>query len=235
MLEAVTQSFIDRIEGITRETNANPYDKKLTQEVPVPEYDREPYFIYFYYMKFGAEGCAEISHYEWLNPTPIAHTDVKGHVERLARNARAGGATPPQSGARFEHIVWRRISYIVILMDNPNWTLLKRAPGQSCMAFNLTKVETENHSFFDAADLDVNVAELGQPAILRTAVYLVNHMKKDSDGTELRYKEDGVTPDSQKFAFDVIFDVKDCTGGGASSPFIIDPGGTNLGPPIPPP
>ncbi len=235
MLEATIFSYSNLFDGVVRETNANPYDKKLTQEQPVAEYDREPYFIYFYYLKFGSEGCIEISHYEWLNPTPIAHSDVKEHIERLARNARAGGANPPKSGARFENIIWRRISYIAILMDNPNWTLLRRVPGQqACLGFNVTKTETGNHSFFDAADVDVNVAALGEAPVWRRAVYMVNHMKKDSDGAELAYLQDGVTPESQKFAFDVVFDVRDCAGAG-SCPFIIDPDGTNLGPPLPPP
>src|SRR6185437_15284918 len=124
--------------------------------------------------------------YQWDNPTAIPHDQVQGHVERLARNARdPNGVNPPKSGSRFENIVWKRISYIVILMDSPNWTLLKRTPTQSCLAFNLTKVRTPNCSFFDAKDLDVNVADVGNPPIMRTAVYFVNHMKRDSNGTEL--------------------------------------------------
>lgn len=236
MQKAIAQSFIDLIARRTAPvvaTNADVYDQKLL--LSTNGYHREPYFIYFYYIKFGVDGCVEISHYEWLNPTPIPHNQLQAHVERLARNARdPHGVTPPKSGARFENIVWERISYIVILMDSPSWTLLKRTPTQSCLAFNLTKKATPNCSFFDAADLNVDVAEQGHPPIMRTAVYFVNHMKKDSNGTELRYKPDGVTRDTQDFAFDVVFAVKDCNGND-SSPFIIDPDGTNMGPPLGPP
>jgi len=59
-------------------------------------------------------------------------------------------------------------------------------------------------------------------------------MKKNSRGEDIRYEIDGVTPDKQYFAFDVYFDVSNI-GGASSTVFIIDPDGTNMGPPLSPP
>lgn len=109
------------------------------------------------------------------------------------------------------------------------WALHKRADGGTAIAFNIGKSSTPNHSFFDGRDLEVEIPDGGGGTDRRSAIALINHMKRNSDG------EDLLEGDAQPFLFDVYVDASYSGSTGSALTVILDPGGTNMGPPVPPP
>lgn len=229
MPQATTKYLIDLfIESQVTATNHSIYDKKLRNNVA--NYRKVPHCIYFYYWKFKGT-VPEVTRYDYDNGvTPIPYNLVEGHIERLARNARAGGNQPDP--AAVQDAPWRRKSYIVMVMDDPKWKFTRYGPNdEAALAFNPSKGSTDNHSFFDASDMNVDIKDDGSEYL--SAVYFVNHMKKNDQGDDLMYQADGVTGDSQKFVYTLFYDVTH--GNGSVQQHSHDPDGTNLGPPQPPP
>jgi hypothetical protein len=91
----------------------------------------------------------------------------------------------------------------------------------------------ENHTFFDALDVPVTMP-IRNPrpgeAIEdeRSAVVFINHLKADDIGNDLGAGA------GQFFQFKMFFSVKFADGTDGMT-VVLDPGGTNMGPPLPPP
>jgi hypothetical protein len=218
-------------------THHDVYDKRLTAAYPWNPFEHVPYSIYFYYVVLDKDHRPRVDHYFYVDgppadpsrwqPIPVA--EVASIIPALATNARAQGSNPPPSGANFQDIVWTRKSHIVILVDEADWSFHKRGEGRTALSFNVGKGSTPNHSFCDARDVEVQIPRDGGGTDMRSAIAFINHMKRNSDGDDLL---DG---DAQRFEFEAYLDVG--YSGPAASPLtiILDPDGTNMGPPQSPP
>jgi len=179
-----------------------------------------PHCVHFYYVGFE-NNIEDIRHYYLDNgkePIPYDGADgIEEVTEQLAANAARRDHVPPYHGQGFQGIVWRRISYLVFLIDHD---LFKYWPDGG-IVFNPKNSGTENHSFFDAKNFEVDVP-VGNITKKRSAICLINHMKKDNGGTNLDIPE--------PYSFSLVYKV-----GGSKEPYAHDPGGTNEGPSVPPP
>jgi hypothetical protein len=234
-MSVATSTFIKNLIGSQLRwtdvgTNHDIYDNRLTRATPWPEFQYVPRRIYFYYVSFDSSNAPTVDHYLYDNKdpggqwTPINESDLPALVSKLANNAagpRSDPAPDPLS-KNFKDIVWRHKSWIVILIDEEGWNFHKRTPFQTAAAFNVDKGSTPNHSFFDAVDLSVSF-----DGKTRSAIAFINHMKKDADGNDLQGNDD------QIFLFDAFVDVM-YRGSTDWLPVILDPGGTNQGPPLEP-
>jgi hypothetical protein len=227
-------------------TNHNIYEQRLG-DPNFPEFAGLPRCIFFYYVRVNASGKLEVGHYFYHNGgkrcdpktwSPIPHDKgtLEAIVQKLAKNGRRSIPKlrhPPVEGKNFSHIVWDRKSYVVIFMDEFNWKLHKSSNDQPGVVFITDKerdvAATQNHSFFDALDLDIEMRTfMSLKKDTRSAIAFINHMKGDDKGNDIG---DGV---SQLFRFKIFLDVmfEDDT---AAMTVILDPDGNNLGPPVPPP
>lgn len=232
-MDAAILDHVARLQlaGLSLGTNHDIYDKRLTMTNPWPPFDYVPHYIYFYHVRVSEQANLLVDHYEYGDgpdpdhPAPLAeipYNDVPRIVQRLTEDARGNVRRP--SGKDFEDIVWRRRSYIAIVLDEANWVFHKRAPDRSSIVFNLAKGSCPNQSFFDAKDLDVPAINPGNGQIQGcSGVYFVNHMTRDSAGTP-------VDRPGQQFYFDMYVDAKYARSTGKMT-IILDPGGTNEGPP----
>jgi hypothetical protein len=235
MMQESTALYIETIiNKMVTVDNHEVYDKRYKDPVNFPLYTKIPCCIYFYYIAFTADGCPDIRHYTHDNGTAgIEPFEIRSFIMSLARNARRKGPSPEMDGRDFRDITWVRKSYVVVFMDSPYWTLFKRTNGKGGVVFNTLRGSTDNHSFFDGDDLQIDMSPAQDGTTdMRSAIYFINHLTKDDIGTDLTYDANG-QPATEDFVFDVFFDVKGESGG--STCFVIDPDGTNMGPPVPPP
>lgn len=180
-----------------------------------------PHSIYFYYVgpeyiDGSGDPYRKVFHYYYFDPDrPIYHDEVEDRVTALAENARRHPSRqyPPAHGEDFKYVVWDCKSYIVFLVDDD--IELER---DGAVDFQPTIWGGgDNHSFFDAWDMSIEVA-----GNLRPAVGCVNYMKRDLSGADLgRIKQ----------VFTVTVNPKT----GSKRLTWPDSGGTNNGPPIGPP
>jgi hypothetical protein len=210
-------------------TSPSIYTQKLL--VGSPKFRLVPHCIYYYHLKFVSAGLLSMVWYFKDNGAPIPYNDLKDFITPLAQNAHAGGDDPKPVGRGLDHMEWKRKSYIVFLMDDEAWEFMKKSDQNVAIACSTEHGNTENNSFFDADDIKIDVSKDGSTE-WRSAVVLLNHLKKNADGDDLLFKPDG-TNDSQPFKFDMYFHLTDDTGD--TRPVRLDPDGTNMGPPIGPP
>ena len=219
-------------------------DDIFTEKYGNPGYDYAPRTVYFYYIAVNNNGTLRVSHYEYHEDNPdyqYGQDDPKlqwkeiprnkpGLEEicrKLALNARANGTNPPESGVNFKRVRWSRVSYIMAFFDEPHWNLYRKPNDGSGVVF-LTKKKSldyiPNHSFYDALDLEVPFS----PTDVRSAIAFINHLKKDNLGTTLG---DGGIIETQDFQFNLFLRVNYADGTSSPMDLILDPGGTNQGPP----
>lgn len=216
-----------------------------------PDHQQVPHSVYFYYVRVDSDGRLHVTHHFYPggdpnepgnppNPAdwpsiPRDEEGLKALLRDLALDARPTGAgNYPVIGQAFRDIVWRRKSYIAIFVDELNWKLHKLAATEDPAVVFITELKNgkqglENHTFFDAMDLDIEMPINGSADTdKRSAVVFINHMKADEAGNDLE------AGPGQFFQFKMFFDVEFSIGGKAIT-VIFDPGGTNIGPPPPPP
>jgi hypothetical protein len=219
-------------------------DDIFTPKFGLPGYDYAPRMIYFYYISVNDSGSLRVSHYEYHEDDPVYPNDPvlkwkeiprnRPDLEKicltLAMNARSRGSSPPESGTNFKRVRWSHVSYIMAFFDEPHWNLRRKPSDGSCVLFLTRKGSSDfipNHSFYDALDLEVPFS----PTDIRSAVAFINHLKRDDQGTTLG--ADGVT-ETQDFQFNLLLSVNFEDGTSSPMDIIIDPGGTNQGPPVEP-
>jgi hypothetical protein len=218
-----------------------PVSERRLGDPQFPNHQRAPCSIYFYYVRINTTGDLYVRHYFYPGGN---HEDVNNPadpatwpaipnddqviipiLQDLVANARANGARFPLVDADFQNIRWHRKSYVVLFIDEENWTMHRGSTGNPAFLFITTGGGTPNHSFFDGRNVDI---PMPQGASARSAFLCINHMKRDAAGNDL------LPGDDQFFQFKVFFDVK-FTSGSRALTVIFDPDGNNLGPPIPPP
>lgn len=234
--------------GATGSTNNDIYQPRLdapepggtepTDWPPAP-FTYRPRCMYFYYVRFDRDGALRVDHYfyphggplddpsQWQ---PIRDDEIEGIVAKLALNGRpTTPKNPPKlPDHNFENVVWDRISYIAIFVDEANWKLHK-LPGkitpQGAIAFNPLKGSRPNSSFFDAKDFEIDMPTSRGGGDKRSAICFINHMTIEhidgSIGSELGESD---------YIFDVYFDVAFADPTVRTAAIILDPGGTNMGP-----
>jgi hypothetical protein len=201
------------------------------QRKDAPPFNDVPATIYFYYV--GAEtpgGPLEVKHYFYIHGRDLIYdigpdSDLEERVRALALNARNNGNNPPQCGADWEYIVWNHKSYFVILLDDPNIQFEPR----NALKFKIDVGGAPNHSFFDGRNLDVPLPNrVGGGMRSFSAFCCINHMKRNDDGADL-----GDNPEY----FNFVLNTQPPPDGSATRSMLDDPGtgGTNMGPPAPPP
>ncbi|HYI40054.1 MAG TPA: hypothetical protein VE053_07025 [Allosphingosinicella sp.] len=204
------------------------YEQRMTAQPPVPNYDLEPYTVYFYYIRLDTDGRLTVKHYTRPSATAIPHASLQQVVQEMVDNVRNGDNAWASDGRNFANILWTRKSYIAFFIDEDNWDLNKNGSPYGGVRFIASP--TPNHSFYDAVDLKATVVNRRSGVISqRSAIAFVNHMKRNDQGDDL------VLGDRQTFKFEMIFDVKFADLSTAPLVVIFDPEGTNLGPPVSPP
>jgi hypothetical protein len=200
--------------------NAKPTKKQLplSDSVYLPKratagYEKVPACIYFYYL-YMSGGSYSTRHYYYTDGRnqPIHHSSVKAIVAQLAANAARDGNSPPKYGVDGRYVVWSRISYIAFVVDE------NRVQWDGDAITIDPVLGLPNHSFYDGTDTTVTVNGASRPA-----AWCVNYMK-DAVGADL-----GDADEKYQFHLQI--------GAGARilRPMFPDSGGTNMGPPVPPP
>jgi hypothetical protein len=186
-----------------------------------PRWGTSPRTVYYYHLTpVPGPDEFDVKAYYYERESRIG--SIKNVIRKLALNARADDAVPPLCGDSVTSFPWRRKSYIVFLIDSP---VLRLVPGDA-IQFYTVGGSPENHTFFDAEDFDdIDLAtpdDPGAPTV--SAVCFINHMKRAADGIDLDVGE------MQHFHFRLNYGPR--ARGRSRFP---DSGGTNMGPPVPPP
>jgi hypothetical protein len=192
----------------TGATNLGNYDtKRLDRNFRSP-----PACVYFYYIIWDKKEkrWKALHYYRTFGSAQIEYEDIYPILVDLIENARdeIDNQLPPPSGAEFEYIVWTRKSYFAIFVDDDR---IKLEPN----GLSIWSPGEDNYSFFDAKQLTYDD---------RALVYCINHIKKNEQGSNLGYA-------SQQFKFKLTT-TPDLPWFSRRPP---DSGGTNMGPPVPPP
>ena len=220
------------INKIVTATNHNIYEQKRYSNDP--KFEMIPHVIYYYHIDFTPAHEPRITRYVHDNGTrPIPYDQVEKYITDLAHNHRGGGTVLQSDGQGLSGRPWQRKSYIVLLMDSQAWRFVPCGPTNNNAAVVCVPggIYSENQTFFDGGDATIDMTGAGKEFC--TAVYFVNHMKKNEQGDDIEYEPDGLTPQRQNFKFTFWYYVRDATG--AYDLHSYDPTGTNLGPPAAPP
>ena len=220
------------------QTNHDIYEKRLTANPIIRKFEAVPHCVYFYYVRIDNSGKIRVDHYLYVKrdssgaSEEIPHGDVPDILRALALNARPSTATkdPPKLNTNnFAKIPWKYRSYIAIFFDEANWAFEKRANGLAAVVFD-PALGQPNNSFFDGKDvhLDMPNRRTGRTD-KRTAVYFINHVKKNSDGDDMDSGQE------QNFKFDMWLTAQFAETSATGMRINFDPGGTNQGPPQDPP
>lgn len=237
-------------ETLVERRSTDVYEKKHKKE---NGFDYVPRSIYFTYVGFDRDKeKLSIDHYFYPRgkehdepgngweqiPCPdntVEDSRLKTLITELAENARGSKDNPRPYKHNFSDIRWRRKSYLVFLFDDSDWKLHtyqnKNGKKKRAIIFypykNGTKL-TPNHTFYDALDFELSVASPdGSGREVRRAIAFINHMK-NKDGDDLERGDD------EPYEFGLYLDVELAIGRDPPITLVIDPGGTNQGPPIDP-
>ena len=151
---------------------------------------------------------------------PIGARTLKRLIKKLARNHRENIDMPPKAGNSFKSFKWRRISFIVVLLDNAEIRLKTKNKDYGALEI-LEEKGNSNFSLFNGEDLEITLPTKDGPRTV-TAVACINYME-DEDGDRLDDDE------SRYYELRIRADVPGLQPGREGE------GGTNMGPPIGPP
>lgn len=207
----------DREMRAVEEPNQDPYRKRRKER----KFKERPWSAYLFYFgpkpkKKGEVRCVDRYFYE-SHHGPIRRKDLSTLVAWLALNARRPDAEQnPRPYPKTVLNVWKRKSYLIVLVDDPNFKFERNAfmivPNEA----NEPKKHA-NHTFFDAKNF--NNIKLPNSNDRVSAVCVLDHMK--------RYDEDDLMDEYEEFDFRLNPDPRGRR--------LDDDGGKNLGPPVPPP
>ena len=182
------------------------------------KFEKRPWTAYFYYIAKTSNGYALPVRYNYYSyHERIKRDDLDELIECLTHNARRQPADQEIKPSDINE-EWRKKSYIIFAIDDPNYEFEK--PG---IVLDPSSGKP-NHTFYDAKNFNgipVKIPGTEQHSKV-SAIAILNHMKRGWD------EEDLMTGDlPQKFYFQFLPPIR--------FPFLPDDGGTNLGPPVPPP
>lgn len=213
-MEFTIEEADDQIENLIRQGNSPIYRNNPRH------FMLEPHRVYFYYVTdpyLKPEPYPPYYHYD--HPMPIRNTAAARRIiDGLAQNAASGGSDPPIAGHGFNKEAWRRRSLIAILVDHKDWHF----KPNSGIVFDPTKGHG-NHTFFDGFDHEVEITNEAGVTRTRTCVGFFNYMVNE--------RGDPLDHDIREEFHFWMYSLE--RGRVVREP--VDPGGTNLGPPVPPP
>ncbi len=178
----------------------------------IHEDDMDVYAAYFYFISFEDKTALDIAPYEYFN-TKIPILDINNLVRNLSKNHLEEGTFPPRYSDGTEHMFWRRVSYLIFATDkagvlNAGAVKFKPRRGSSAM-----------HTIDLSGPFEVTAHANGADRTIYALVFR-NHMIRRDTTRRLKAGE------REAFKFIFGFDRRDP---------IEDSGGTNMGPPVPPP
>ncbi len=205
-----------------------------------------PYSVFFLYMRLNGNGTFEARQYyhegnatDAIGPSPVYDPIAKTmgyYVKEMALNARTMGTAFPVHGEGVDIHFPRRFSYCVFFMDDLYWRFLTQTVGGSELPIVTFKEEKNgtHYTVHDHAFWRLPLVEMEMPnryttagVDIRQAAVMVNRMRNGQDVSL-------GTGEQEDFCFDFPMRVRyGSTTNGLT--LIIDPTGTNLGPPDPPP
>jgi hypothetical protein len=186
-----------------------------------PEADeaKEVYAIYFYHVKITGGGALDVTAYHHCQYSPLNRQTLVLAVTEMARNARTKDFAWPPCGKGFNAIPRRRKGYFAVVLDDP----AEKLAEDGAIAFYDGSGKPSRHNFSDAFNFEVDVGPPGSPGGRLSAVVCLNRMKsKKSDG-------DLAKGEAEDFQLELFYGSKKRRG----PPY--EDGGTNQGPPVPPP
>ena len=179
---------------------------------------KTPWCIYFYYIGKRTNGTKFVRHYYYTNENEeLDPEDLPDRIKTLALNARLEDERdqkPPPTGSDLHFVVWTRKSYLVFMIDIEGLNFDPNDP------VSITSVSgNPNRSFYDGKMVTITLPTHATGTAAPSVFRCINHMKKgngaDQDGKE-RFK----------ITLNTIPQL---------SIVSHDDGGTNMGPPVPPP
>lgn len=192
----------------------------FTSKLGQRRFRKTPRCMYFYYIGLDSQGRKVVKHYYYADgDKEIEPEDVERIVTSLAENAIIADEdqqTPPPNGYNWKGMVWTRKSYLAFLLDVPG-------DDFSGNVFEVSSATTgENHSFFDGVVFSVTLPSHGNGRTDPPVVCCINHMKKGPGGSDLGRQAERYELKLHRTSHSL----------GDREP---DDGGTNMGPPVPPP
>lgn len=178
--------------------------------------------IYFYYLKErgGGKFVAQAYYYDH-GDTPIRAEQFDGIVKRLTENAILDTDMPPKMAYDFDGAKWRRKSWLVVVLEDEDSAFDRYDP----IVFDENNSDYDvNYSFGDG-ELIVTRPEIKGETLQLNGLRAINHMKRNEKGDPLL---DG---EKAKYKFRLNFS----NSRRAHLLNYQDSGGTNMGPPVPPP
>jgi hypothetical protein len=175
----------------------------------------EAFAAYYYFIDLDNNAIVP---YEYFN---IGHkiVDLDLLVKTLSQNHVAEGVCPPPYCKNTFDMFWRRIGYLVFATDAPG------VLNETAIRFSEVGTGKDgDHTFHYIGPSEVTVQVEGVDQKIYAVVFFNEMMKRKSllsKSRPLKAKE------SESFKFQFPFD--------RHKPRIDDSGGTNMGPPVPPP
>jgi hypothetical protein len=200
----------------------DPYTIRATSS----PFDVIPRTVYFYYINPASR---EVKHYVFISTTAdITKAVLNDLIKNFVDNAR-GTPNPrlplPQYGADWQYVVWMHKSYFVAFVDDPTY---RPIPGG---AFEVTQ-PAMNFSFSDAWEEPVTLPHLSTGQLTQfKAICCINHMKGDFGGSDL-----GSVMQHVDFELNTTPTLPNHVPPHCAADLAYPgTGGTNMGPPVPPP
>lgn len=177
--------------------------------------------IYFYYVTdTTVRPYPKPKFYIYDAPNPMRNrAEIRAKIKHCAQNASDGGNDPLLYDLGFDAVEWTKRSLIVIVIDYDGWKFKKNG----AVVFEPGNGIQPNHTFFDALDYDFPIRDKSGVSKEVSSVCFENHMV-DEYGYDLGI---GVREYFNYWLID--------RSGSRLFGQPIDPGGVNLGPPVPPP
>lgn len=206
--------------------------------------DPIPYSVFFLYMKINSDGSFTSDNYffdgqqEPIDPShdPSVENSLGYYVKDMAEHAR----TRNNADSRYSYLgsglhgfqFPPRFSYCAFFMDNQHWHFMLNEKGEPIIKFheekNGKKYNKHRCAFKDIQLVTVDLASIeNKDDEPRQAAVMINRMCNDKN-------EWLAKGEKEQYEFDLWMAV-DYTNGNGRLTIVIDPGGDNLGPPVPPP
>lgn len=207
---------------------------------PKADAEREAYAIYFVYMRMNRDGTFAAYRYYFagtdtaIDPStdPRVSHSLGYYAKDMALYARPSSVNDGRyeyHGSGLEDFIFpQRYSYCVFFMDDAHWKFLLDQQRRPVITFNEEKhgkkYKKHAHAFHKPQLLQLDMPISGSGDVdERQAAVMINRMRNDKN-VELAAGE------AEDFCFDLWMRVRYAHNSNGLT-LIIDPGGTNLGPP----
>lgn len=210
---------------------ANPGPRSIYRAGPALPVSPSCFYLYHIVKRPGERTSVRAYFYDRGEEIESAHElqqlligNAAGDRHSLLENIYFGRDWPVEVGKGFDAVNWRRKSHIIVVLDHPTRRL------KECGAVTFFPGDNDhkdNFCFCDAVDWDdFQVVDSSGETLTLSAVSFINHMNADD--------LDGDIKPGHRHAY--RFRIKSQKRDGLrDDDYTYDSGGTNLGPPVPPP